>query len=67
MLEALCKTCEAREKYEPSEWFNHIWFLYALKRGGYPFKANDLTIDEWMDVGILSDEIESLNKLSFQG
>lgn len=60
MLEALCKTCEAAEKYEPSEWFNHIWFLYSLSRGGYPFKADNLTVDEWMDIGTLKEEIDML-------
>ncbi|HHT9137386.1 MAG TPA: hypothetical protein ACFYEK_09115 [Candidatus Wunengus sp. YC60] len=58
-LEFACKTCEANKEHEPSEWFNHIWFFYALQRGGYPFRANDLTVDEWMDLGLLKEELEA--------
>ncbi len=59
-LALMCSQCEHREPYEPSEWFNHIWFLYSLQQGGYPFDANDLTIEEWIDIGILRSEIEAM-------
>jgi len=57
-----CGGCERKENedYEPSEWFNHIWFLYMLQRAGYPFNKNDLTLEEWIDLGILKEELESL-------
>jgi hypothetical protein len=57
-IELACSTCEAREPYEPSDWFNHIWLLYELQRGGYPFEKNDLTINEWIDIGVLRTEME---------
>ncbi len=56
----MCSQCEHREPYEPSEWFQHIWFLYRLQVSGYPFKANDLTVEEWMDIGMIKDEMEAI-------
>ncbi|MBT9169521.1 MAG: hypothetical protein DDT19_02881 [Syntrophomonadaceae bacterium] len=56
----MCSTCEAREPYEPSRWFQHIWFLFSLQRAGYPFEKNDLSIDEWIDIGVLDAEIEAI-------
>jgi hypothetical protein len=43
---------------QTSPWFDHIWQLYTLQRGGYPFAANDLTLQEWQDLGILRAELE---------
>jgi len=60
MLNALCETCELKDPYEPSEWFNHIWFLYELQRGGYPFEKDDLTIEEWRDIGIMRHGMETI-------
>ncbi|TAN64271.1 hypothetical protein EPN18_00395 [bacterium] len=52
--EVMCPQCEMRPgEYEPSAWFQHIWFLYALQEGGYPFEKDDLTLPEWMDLGVL--------------
>jgi hypothetical protein len=60
MLEYMCSRCERREPYEPSPWFTHIYFLYRLHLGGYPFHANDLTTDEWLGIGEMKEAIESL-------
>jgi len=30
-----------------------------LMQGGYPFAANDLTIEEWMDIGVMKMEMEA--------
>lgn len=54
----LCSQCEARD-YRPSAWLEHIWFLYRLRQGGYPFKANDLSIEEWIDLGVLKESLKS--------
>jgi hypothetical protein len=29
-----------------------IVFLHRLKKGGYPFKADDLEVEDWMDLGL---------------
>jgi hypothetical protein len=62
-----CSACDKRETYEPSEWFNHIWFLMRLQLGGYPFKANDLSIEEWIDIGVLKEEIEGMKSTRLAG
>ena len=46
--------------YEPSEEVLNLWFLYCLQRGGYPFRPDDLTVEEWVRLGILKDEIEAM-------
>lgn len=39
-------------------WFSHIWFLYRLQLGGYPFARNDLSVDEWLAVADMKEAIE---------
>lgn len=56
----LCARCEAREPYEPSVWFLHVWGLYTLQRGGYPFDPDDLTVEEWTALGEIRDAMKSL-------
>jgi len=46
--------------YEPSEEVLNLWFLYCLQRGGYPFRQDDLLVEEWVRLGILKDEIEAM-------
>lgn len=55
----MCATCEHREAYQTSAWFNHCWFLYQLQRGGYPYGKNDLTIEEWISIGEIRGELDS--------
>ena len=43
----MCRDCERSEPYECSAWFNHIWQLRTLQQAGYPFAADDLTLEEW--------------------
>jgi len=57
-LEAVCACCEKKEPYEPSDWFVHIWFIYCLQKSGYPFAANDLTVDEWLALGEIREAVE---------
>lgn len=56
-LESVCARCEARE-YEPSPWCMHILFLYTLQSGGYPFQANELSIEEWLAIGEVKKILE---------
>jgi len=34
-------------------------FIRALKNGSFPFDKNDLTINQWLDVGIIETEIQN--------
>jgi hypothetical protein len=55
----VCASCEARD-YEPSDEILRIWFLFSLQRGGYPFGPDDLSVEEWIRLGMLKDEIEAM-------
>ena len=46
--------------YEPYEEVQNLWFLYCLQRGGYPFRPDDLTVEEWIRLGTVKDEIEAM-------
>lgn len=58
----LCSQCEVRD-YKPGAWLEHIWFLYRLQQGGYPFKADDLSIEEWLDLGFLKESMEDKKRV----
>lgn len=58
--ENACTSCHQRKgNFRPSPWFHHIWYLHALQRGGYPFEKNDLTPQEWIDLGVLRAYLET--------
>ncbi len=59
-LAMVCATCPRKRDYEPSPWFAHINHLYNLVRAGYPFGPDDLSLEEWTDIGILRDHYEAM-------
>lgn len=61
-FEQACAICDRKQTEAPDPWIQHIMFLYGLTRGGYPFDRDDLTLDEWQDIGTLRDEIEMLER-----
>ena len=44
-----CDECLRPEAVSPWTW--HLVFLYRLSRAGYPFKANDLSLETWLLMG----------------
>lgn len=47
-----CAACAERVRPEAiSPWTWHLVFLYQLSRAGYPFKANDLSLETWLLMG----------------
>jgi len=36
--------------------------IRRLQKAGYPFEANDLTLEEWDDLGTVNELIEQLEK-----
>jgi hypothetical protein len=47
-----CGACTERVRPEAvSPWTWHLVFLYQLSRAGYPFKANDLSLETWLLMG----------------
>lgn len=65
-LAMMCEACEKNEAYVPTEWFSHVWFLHSLQRAGFPFAADDLTLDEWLALGELRGELD-LTKVGADG
>jgi len=59
-IEFMCSQCPAKEPYEPSEWFSHIWFLHTLQQSGYPFRPDDLSLEQWLALGEMKLAIEEL-------
>lgn len=48
-----CQVCEEYLRPEAvSPWTWHLVFLLQLQRAGYPFKANELTLEEWLLLGL---------------
>jgi hypothetical protein len=58
-----CGAC--REFLRPeaiSPWTLHLVFLYRLSRSGYPFKANDLTLETWLLLGTVRRVFEGVQR-----
>ena len=36
-----------------SPWTWHLVLLHQLQQAGYPFNANDLTLEEWLLLGLV--------------
>jgi hypothetical protein len=61
-LEWACKNCPKRRIETISPWVWHLLWLRRLQRGGYPFEANDLSLEEWEDLGLANEVIEASEK-----
>ncbi len=55
----MCKTCPHNKQFQTSAWFNHIWMIYQLQQGGYPFAKNDLEISEWLAIAEMKQAVET--------
>ena len=58
-----CSECEKKKSTGLHPWTNHILFLRMLMKGGYPFSKNDLTLKEWVDLGMANELIESKTRI----
>lgn len=38
-----------------SPWTWHLMFLHRLKKAGYPFRANDLSLETWLLLGLVEE------------
>jgi hypothetical protein len=41
--------------------------LRRLQQGGYPFEANDLTLEEWQELGVINEIIEAMKQEGILG
>ena len=57
---AVCREFIRPEAVSPWTW--HLVFLYQLSRAGYPFKANDLTLETWLLLGTVRRVFEGVQR-----
>ncbi|MFA5111110.1 MAG: hypothetical protein WC443_06885 [Desulfobaccales bacterium] len=58
-----CAACIERLQPEAvSPWTWHLVFLYQLSRAGYPFKANDLSLETWLLLGTVRRVLEGTQR-----
>jgi hypothetical protein len=56
--EALCTGCQYnRAESEPPRWLHHIAWIRTVLSGGYPARAEDLSLEVWYDLGELAEHI----------
>jgi hypothetical protein len=58
-----CKECQEFRRPETiSRWTWHLVLLYQLKRAGYPFQANDLSLETWILLGLVQRIFEAAER-----
>ena len=57
-----CGECEKKRAEDISDWTFHILELRKLHKAGYPFRPNDLSLEEWEDLGTANMTIEIIEK-----
>jgi hypothetical protein len=58
-----CGTCAERVRPEAiSPWTWHLVFLHQLSRAGYPFRANDLSLETWLLMGTVRRVLEGTQR-----
>lgn len=61
-LEEACRQCP-KGKIKPSAYIEHLFNLYALQQGGYPFDKDDLALEVWTDLGVLASRMEAKRRV----
>lgn len=58
-----CGVCEEFLRPEAiSPWTWHLLFLYQLNRAGYPFRANDLSLETWLLLGLVKRVLQGAQR-----
>lgn len=61
-----CEECrEFRRPETISPWTWHLVLLHQLKRSGYPFQANDLSLETWVLLGMVHRIFEAVEHKSW--
>ena len=53
-----CEKCEKKKQSDLDEYTIKIFRIRQLKMAGYPFGANDLTLEEWEDLGTVEETMK---------
>lgn len=59
MLEWQCRNCPKKRWQDLHPYTLKILKLRRLQKAGYPFGANDLTLEEWEDLGLVNEWLET--------
>ena len=62
LLSWTCSQCEKKKATDLGEYTLKIFRLRLLKMGGYPFKPNALTVEEWEDLGRVEETMQAREK-----
>ena len=57
-LEWTCANCPKKSADSLHPYTTKLLRLRTLKAAGFPFRANDLTPEEWLDLGRIEQELE---------
>lgn len=53
-----CSNCAEYLRPETiSPWTWHLMFLHRLKKAGYPFRSNDLSLETWLLLGLVEEAL----------
>lgn len=53
-----CQACAEYLRPEAvSPWTWHLMFLHRLKKAGYPFRADDLSLETWLLLGLVEEAL----------
>lgn len=50
-LDWACANCPKTRQADLHPYTSKLTHLYALQMAGYPLQADDLTLEEWLDLG----------------
>ena len=51
LLDWTCRNCPKKKAEDLHPYTHKLLNLRMLRMAGYPFRANDLTYEEWLDLG----------------
>lgn len=57
-LQWTCNRCPKKKAASLHPYTTKLLELYELQRGGYPFDKNDLTLEEWIDLGRIKEALK---------
>ena len=53
-----CENCKTKRPQDLNPYTVKLLRLRQMKNGGYPFEANDLTLEEWIDLGRIAEALD---------
>jgi hypothetical protein len=53
-----CKQCPKEKPDSLHPYTCKLLNMFELQRGGYPFEKNDLTLEEWIDLGRIKEALK---------